>query len=154
MQRVWLANRGHLLLQTPGPVAYGTCICSNVETIHSWTCHVYEPFEFRTSLGTSILLIFLLSQNRFPIVIVSSHWLQTKTFIGAFHPYLRDTAYSQYIRTWANCFDMDLVLPLTVCSSTSASWAGLSGGGAGLVGKGAGLTASTYVPELTVLIWI
>ena len=44
------------LLRTPGPVPFGTCICSNVETILSWTCHVYGPFEFRTSLGTSILL--------------------------------------------------------------------------------------------------
>ena len=29
----------------------GTCICSNVETILSWSCHVYGPFDFRTSLG-------------------------------------------------------------------------------------------------------
>ena len=35
---------------------FKTCICSNVETVLSWTCHVYGPFEFRTSLGTSILL--------------------------------------------------------------------------------------------------
>ena len=56
LQWVRLANRGRLLLQTPGPVPFGTCICSNVETILSWTCHVYGPFEFRTSLGTSILL--------------------------------------------------------------------------------------------------
>ena len=55
LQRVRLANRGRLLLRTPGPVPFGTCICSNVETILSWTCHVYGPFEFRTSLGTSIL---------------------------------------------------------------------------------------------------
>ena len=39
-----------------GPVLFGNYICSNVETILSWTCHVYGPFEFRTSLGTSILL--------------------------------------------------------------------------------------------------
>ena len=52
-----LANRGRLLLRTPGPVPFGTYICSNVETILSWTSHVYGPFEFRTSLGTSILLI-------------------------------------------------------------------------------------------------
>ena len=32
-------------------------ICSHVETIRSWTCHVYGPIEFRTSLGTSILLL-------------------------------------------------------------------------------------------------
>ena len=57
LQRVRLANRGRLLLRTPGPVPFGTCICSNVETILSWTCHVYGPFESRTSLGTSILLI-------------------------------------------------------------------------------------------------
>ena len=56
LQRVRLANRGRLLLRTPGPVPFGTCICSNVETILSWTCHVYGPFESRTSLGTSILL--------------------------------------------------------------------------------------------------
>ena len=56
LQRLRLANRGRLLLRTPGPVHFGTCICSNIETILSWTCHVYGPFEFRTSLGTSILL--------------------------------------------------------------------------------------------------
>ena len=53
--RVQLANRGRLLLRTPGTVPFGTCICSNVETIFSWTCQVYGPFEFRTFLGTSIL---------------------------------------------------------------------------------------------------
>ena len=31
LQRVWLANRGRLLLRTPGPVPFETCICSNVE---------------------------------------------------------------------------------------------------------------------------
>ena len=56
LQRERLANRGRLLLRTPGPVPVGTCICSNVETILSWTCHVYGPFEFWTSLGTYILL--------------------------------------------------------------------------------------------------
>ena len=35
LQRVRLANRGRLLLRTPGPVQFGTCICSNVETILS-----------------------------------------------------------------------------------------------------------------------
>ena len=55
--RTGLYYRGRLLLRTPGPVPFGTCICSNVETILSWTCHVYGPFESRTSLGTSILLL-------------------------------------------------------------------------------------------------
>ena len=35
LQWVWLANRGRLLLRTPGPVPFGICICSNVETILS-----------------------------------------------------------------------------------------------------------------------
>ena len=35
LQRMRLANRGRLLLRTPGPVPFGTCICSNVETILS-----------------------------------------------------------------------------------------------------------------------
>ena len=56
-QWVRLASRGRLLLQTPGPVPFGTC--SNVETIISWTYHVYGPFEFRTSLGTSSLLLII-----------------------------------------------------------------------------------------------
>ena len=56
LQRVRLANRGRLLLRTPGPVPFVTCICSYVETILSRTCHVYGPFEFWTSLGTSIFL--------------------------------------------------------------------------------------------------
>ena len=56
LQRVQLANRGRLLLRTLGPFPLGTCICSNVETFLSRTCHVYGPFEFPTSLGTSILL--------------------------------------------------------------------------------------------------
>ena len=56
LQRVRLANIGLLLFRTPGPVPFGTCICCNVETILSWTCHTNGPFEFRTSLGTSMLL--------------------------------------------------------------------------------------------------
>ena len=35
LQQVQLAKRGCLLLQTPGPVPFRTCICSNVETILS-----------------------------------------------------------------------------------------------------------------------
>ena len=66
LQRMRLANRGRLLLRTPGHVPFGTCICSNLDTILSWTCHVYGPSECRTSLGTSILLcITSNSQNIF-----------------------------------------------------------------------------------------
>ena len=69
LQRVRLANRGRLFLRTPGTVPFGTCICSNVETILSWTCHLYGPFEFRTSLGTSILLgyVCVLSCSKWPL---------------------------------------------------------------------------------------
>ena len=56
---------------TPCPVPFGTCICSNVETILSWTCHVYGTFEFRTSLGTSILLVVVKKYHLFtPIFLI------------------------------------------------------------------------------------
>ena len=76
LQRVRLANRGRLLLRTPGPVPFGTCICSNIEIFHSCTCHVYRPFEFRTSLGTSILLsVFILSNVISMLqVLFFTHW--------------------------------------------------------------------------------
>ena len=69
LQRVRLANRGRLLLQTPGPVPFGTCICFNVETILSRTCHVYGPFEFGKSLGSFILLLTKLN----PVLCIGWH---------------------------------------------------------------------------------
>ena len=67
-------NRGRLLLRTPGPVPFWICICSNVETILSWTCHVYGPFEIRTSLGTSFLLAvlqtYILSDKKWTIIAI------------------------------------------------------------------------------------
>ena len=44
-------SSGHLVLSH-----FRTCICSYVETNLSWTCLVSGLFEFRTSLGTSVLL--------------------------------------------------------------------------------------------------
>ena len=58
LRRVRLAGGGRLLLRTPGPVPFGACVYSDVEAILSWTCRVCRPCEFRTSLGTSILLDF------------------------------------------------------------------------------------------------
>ena len=55
LQRVRLANRGRLLLRTPGPFPFGTCICSNVDTILSWTCHVYGPSIFLKSPNFSLI---------------------------------------------------------------------------------------------------
>ena len=53
-KNIWYYGAGDGLTQS----AISTfCICSSVETILSWTCHVYGPFEFRTSLDTSILLL-------------------------------------------------------------------------------------------------
>ena len=71
LQRVRLANGGRLLLHAPGPVPFGTCICSNVGTILSWTCHVYGPSEFRTSFGTPILLCAFVTPSPFGF---SSFW--------------------------------------------------------------------------------
>ena len=47
LQRVRLANRGRLLLRTPGPVPFGTYVCSNVESIlHELV--MFLDFEFLT----------------------------------------------------------------------------------------------------------
>ena len=54
LQQIRLANRGRLLLRAPGPVPFGTCICSNVETIPELV--MFSDFEFQTPLGTSILV--------------------------------------------------------------------------------------------------
>ena len=79
LQRVRLANRGRLLLRTPGPFPFGTCICSNVETALSWTCHVYGPFEFRTSLGTSILLYNTLLKSKPTSALKACVWKVNET---------------------------------------------------------------------------
>ena len=39
LKRMPHANGGRLLLRTPDPFPFGTCICSNVDTIFSWTCY-------------------------------------------------------------------------------------------------------------------
>ena len=69
LQRVRLANRGRLLIRTPGPVPFGTSICCNVET--NLSCHIYGPFEFRTFLGTSILLNVTI--NDISVIYVTEH---------------------------------------------------------------------------------
>ena len=82
LQRVRLANRGLLLLRTSCPVPFETCICSNVGTIHSWTCQVYGPFEFRTS-GTSIFLNFKFKkQNRSQLQLQRISFAQNKVSGG------------------------------------------------------------------------
>ena len=82
LQRVWLANRGCLLLWTPGPVPFGTCIWSHVETILSWTCHVYGPFEFRTSLDISILLTTVCIIPILLSLICWTHFMTLMTFVS------------------------------------------------------------------------
>ena len=62
-KRVRLVNGGRLLFRTPGPVQFETCICSDVETILSWTCYVYGPIEFRASLGTSRSILSTILKN-------------------------------------------------------------------------------------------
>ena len=56
LYRMRLANRGRLLLRTPVPVTYWTCICSNVKTFFPERI-MLSDFIFRTSLSTSFLLL-------------------------------------------------------------------------------------------------
>ena len=59
MQRVRHANRGRLLLRTPGPVPYGIWKCSFVETTDKRSCRtpVYDTFPWLDFLPTLTLLL-------------------------------------------------------------------------------------------------
>ena len=63
MQRVRHANRERLLLRTPGPVPFGICKCSLVETTNtqSYITPVYDTFPWFDFLPTLTLLL-----NMFP----------------------------------------------------------------------------------------
>ena len=60
LQRVRLANRGRLLLRIPGPVPFGTCNCSNVETILSGLVMSTDLLSFE---HLSVLLFALLNEK-------------------------------------------------------------------------------------------
>ena len=59
VQRVWHADRGRLLLRTPGPVPLWDLhvfLCRD-QSLLNLSC--LRTFEFRISLGTSLLLSML-----------------------------------------------------------------------------------------------
>ena len=58
LRRVWHADRGRLLLRTPGPVPFGICKCSLVETTdtQSYITPVYDTFPWFDYLPTLTLL--------------------------------------------------------------------------------------------------
>ena len=59
--------------RNPCPLFYVAISSLNIFFFLSWTCHIYGPFEFRTSLGTSILLsIPLLTDFSIPVSILIS----------------------------------------------------------------------------------
>ena len=102
LQRVWLANRGRLLLRTPGPVPCVTCICSKVETIFSWTCHVYGHFEFRTSFGTSILLKHLIKSDSVTLDFLPPKFTTANTKQDDFSIFMTEYTYmNMYIFNYA-----------------------------------------------------
>ena len=59
VRRVWHADRGRLLLRTPGPVLYGICKCSFVETTdtQSYITPVNDCFPWLDCLPTLTLLL-------------------------------------------------------------------------------------------------
>ena len=58
---VRLANRGRLLLRTPGPVPLGTCICSNIDTVFGLrisSISRYFHFAFDTETNAFLITIY------------------------------------------------------------------------------------------------
>ena len=97
-----------LLLRTPGPVPFGTCMCSNVETILSWTFHDSElsniPWYFYCALyhilyprrgrkRTSILGAYNFDVTSKPIIKAS----EMTTFFKQWHQNSRYTLQCSYI---------------------------------------------------------
>ena len=66
LRRVWHADRGRLLLRTPGPVPFGICKCSFIETTNNYTLH----YQFMT-----LSLIWLLTElDSFPWIDITNSW--------------------------------------------------------------------------------
>ena len=57
LQRVWLTNRGRLLLRTPGLSRLGLAFVVILRPFNPELVMTTDPFEFQTPLDTSILLI-------------------------------------------------------------------------------------------------
>ena len=63
-QMMQLASRGRLLIHSPCPVPFGTCICSDAETSFSWTCYVsglFAPQYFCLTKVTELYKVFYIS---------------------------------------------------------------------------------------------
>ena len=90
LRRVWHADRIRLLLRTPGPVPFGICKCSFVETVDTQsyiTQPIHDPFPELTSYRT-----WLLSLNwHHQIMTFSLIWLLT------------EFDFTEYRLTWNIC---------------------------------------------------
>ena len=73
LQRVRLANRGRLLLQTPGPVPFGTCICSkcwdhsflNLSCLRTfWDSNIPRYFYFAWNIPFPLHQLFYMHSTR------------------------------------------------------------------------------------------
>ena len=59
LRRVWHADKGRLLLRTPGPVPFGTCICSTCwDQSFSRIWRFFPDYVLRISLGTFSILLY------------------------------------------------------------------------------------------------
>ena len=61
LQRVWHANRGRLLLRTPGPLGLAYVLLVETNSFPELIV-IFPDYAFRISLGTSSILLCLLTQ--------------------------------------------------------------------------------------------
>ena len=103
MQRVRHANRGRLLLRTPGPVPFGTYMCSNVETNLSWICLVSGLLNFE---HPSVLLFCSFDWSIFLSIMESWKLIPLKTYVLCIGILLcwhtNDFMFWAYLRTQQN----------------------------------------------------
>ena len=85
LQRLWHANRGRLLLRTPGPVPLGLAYVLLVETNpFSELVVIFPDYALRISLGTFSILIFIIHNNKI-LSIESKYFKIFLTYIFAYN---------------------------------------------------------------------
>ena len=99
LKRVQLVNIGRLLLQTPGPVPFGNCICSNIENILFWMCHVSGLWisKRKRRRSDSVSLYFHFLHLWFPL-----KWHQGSMNLWPWLTFMLNIAFHDFFLPWAH----------------------------------------------------
>ena len=98
LKRVQQANRGRLLLQTPGPVPFGTSFVLILRTFSS-ECVIFPDFEFqreKKKSSDSVSLYFYFLHLWFPL-----KWRQESMTLWPWLTFMLKIAFHDFFLPWA-----------------------------------------------------